>query len=61
MSLSKHLKIILIEKCTFSDGATQEEKEKICEEREGYWQSNLKTLTGFGGLNILDSRIASTS
>ena len=60
-SLSKHLKIILIEKCTFPDGATQEEREKICEEREGYWQSNLKTLTGFGGLNILDSRIASAS
>ena len=59
-SLAKHLKVIIVEKVAFPDNATQREKEKICEVREGHWQSNLKTLTRFGGMNVLDSRIAGT-
>ena len=31
------------------------EKEKICEEREGHWQHQLKTFEKFGGMNVLDS------
>lgn len=59
-SLSKHLKIIILEQVNLPNNATQYEKEKICEMREGYWQTNLKTLERFGGINILDSRIASS-
>ena len=54
-SLSKFLKVILIDSLIFYPKDTQVMKEKACEIREGYFQTQLKTLERFGGMNTLDS------
>ena len=54
-SLSTHLKVILIESVIFDENISKEEKIRIMESREGFWQNQLKTLERFGGLNTLDS------
>ena len=53
--------MILIEKVDFPDNMTTEDKESILIEREGYHQTQLKTLVRYGGLNVLDSRYIATS
>ena len=58
-SLVKHLKIILIDTVQFKHGLSTKEKEKLCEEREGFWQTSLKTFERYGGMNVLDSRLSS--
>ena len=55
-SLVKHLKVIVIDTVYFKPGLTTKEREKLCEEREGCWQTRLKTFERFGGMNVLDSR-----
>ena len=55
-SLSKHIRIIILEKVDVDIGASREQKEAKCEEREGYWQTQLKTLQTYGGLNVRDNR-----
>ena len=56
ISLSKHVKVTLVEKVDVEPTASREQKEKKCEEREGYWQTQLKTLRAYGGLNVRDNR-----
>ena len=58
-SLVKHLKLILIDTVDFPPGLDTREKERLCEEREGYWQTSLKSFEKFGGMNVLDSRLSS--
>ena len=54
-SLVKHIRIKIIDNVTFNNNSTTKEKEKLCEEREGYWQHHLRTFEKFGGMNVLDS------
>ena len=54
-SLVKHIRIKIIDNVTFDNNSTTKEKEKLCEEREGYWQHHLRTFEKFGGMNVLDS------
>ena len=55
-SLSNYLQVTLIEKVKVEVSDTKAQKETKCEEREGYWQTQLKTLHAFGGLNKRDNR-----
>ena len=55
-SLSKHIKVTLIEQVRVEPGDSKEQKEAKCEAREGYWQTQLKTLQTYGGLNKRDNR-----
>ena len=50
------MKVIVLDSITFEPGVSQAEKEKQCEMLEGHWQTQLKTLERFGGLNSLDNR-----
>ena len=54
-SLLKHLRIKIIDIVDLDPKLSSKEKEKLCEEREGYWQHQLKTFEKFGGMNVLDS------
>ena len=60
-TLSKHLKIILIDQVDFPPNTSTEVKEAALIQKEGYWQTHLKTLERYGGLNILDSRFIANS
>ncbi len=55
-SLSKHIRVTLIEKVKVDPQDSRAEKEAKCEAREGFWQTQLKTLQTYGGLNKRDSR-----
>ncbi len=55
--LSEQIKIILIERVDLSLAATTKEKRVLIEVREGYWQTQLRTLSRYGGLNKKDERI----
>ncbi len=55
-SLGKCLNVTLIEEVDLGSATTTAEKEAMCEKREGYWQTQLKTLRTGGGLNTKDSR-----
>ena len=54
--LSQQLNVILIEKVNLSNIETTTEKRKVIEAREGFWQTQLRTLTRYGGLNKKDER-----
>ena len=58
-SLSSHLKIILIDRVDFDKNLSQTEKEDILIQKEGFYQTQVKTLNRYGGLNVLDSRCIS--
>ena len=55
-TLSKHVKVTLIEKVEIDSSMSKADIEAKCEEREGYWQTQLKTMNIYGGLNKKDSR-----
>ena len=55
-SLGRNIKVTLIEKVDLGSASTTAEKEAKCETREGYWQTQLKTLHAGGGLNSKDNR-----
>ena len=54
--LSEQLNVILIEKVDLSTFKTTSEKRQVIEIREGFWQTQLRTLTRYGGLNKKDER-----
>ena len=54
LDLQKHLEIIIIEEVDVKDVKNNIERFKICQEREGYWQHELRTLAIHGGLNKRD-------
>ena len=51
LSLSKHLRVTLIESVDFEKSLTSMQKETVCQIRETYWQTQLKCFTRYGGLN----------
>ena len=57
-ALKDHLKITLLDQLVFDDtfNPSSDHKVKLLKEREAYWQNQLRTLVGFGGLNKRDAR-----
>ena len=54
-SLSSHLKVILLDSLDFDTNISKIDRQKAMETREGFYQTQLKTLERFGGMNTLDS------
>ena len=55
-TLSKHVNVTLLEKVEVDPTMTKADIEAKCEAREGYWQTQLKSMSSYGGLNKKDSR-----
>ena len=55
-TFSKHVEVTLIEQVKLDPNDSQAEKERKCELREGYWQTQLKTFERYGGLNKRHSK-----
>jgi len=54
-SLSAHLSVIIVDALEFDPEINKLDREKAMEAREGYYQTQLKTLERYGGMNSLDS------
>ena len=54
-TLSAHLTVKLVDSLEFDDSISKLDREKALESREGYYQTQLKTLERYGGMNTLDS------
>ncbi len=55
-SLSKHLRVTLIEDVDLASNLSNSDKEKVCQERETFWQTQLKCFVRYGGLNKRNNR-----
>ena len=55
-SLSSHMNVCLIESVNFEPGMTSAQKEKMCQTRETFWQTQLKCFTRYGGLNKRENK-----
>ena len=55
-SLSNHLRVTILEQVNVNVGDSRADKEAKCEAREGFWQTQLRTLHASGGLNKRDNR-----
>ena len=53
-SLSQVLKVKIIDKVDFESKDSKITKMRKVKEREGYWQTQLRTMVRYGGLNVLD-------
>ena len=49
--LSDQLEVITFEKLDFSKCINQDDRVKVAEQRETFWQQQLMTLDCYGGLN----------
>ena len=56
-TLKEELEVFIIEQVRVPPCSTTEKKEQLCEGREGHWQTMLRTLTRYGGLNVNDNRV----
>ncbi len=54
-TLSAHVSIIIVDSVDLSSCTSNEERERVMEAREGFYQTQLKTLERYGGMNTLDS------
>ena len=54
-SLSAHLSVIIVDALEFEPEINKVDREKAMEAREGFYQTQLKTLERYGGMNTLDS------
>ena len=54
--LAKQIRVILIEQVDLDSFKTTKEKRVAIEVREGFWQTQLRTLSRYGGLNKKDER-----
>ncbi len=54
--LSNHIEFVLIDRVIFPANASSTEKRSLMEKSEGYWQTQLRTMKKYGGLNIKDER-----
>ena len=54
-TLSAHLSVIIVDALEFDHGMNRLDIEKAMETREGFYQTQLKTLVRYGGMNTLDS------
>ena len=59
--LCKQLRVVLIDFVDLSCIETTKQKRDLIEIREGYWQTQLRTLSRYGGLNKKDERKLSNS
>lgn len=59
--LGKQLRVVLIDFVDLSCIETTKQKRDLIEIREGYWQTQLRTLSRYGGLNKKDERKLSNS
>ena len=55
--LGKQIKIIIVEQVDLSLAESTRDKRALIEVREGYWQTQLRTLKRYGGLNKKDERL----
>ena len=53
-TLSQVLKVKIIDKIDFQPKDSKIIKMRKVKEREGYWQTQLRTMVRYGGLNVLD-------
>ena len=58
--LSSQIEVIIIEEVDLSSFETTKEKRVAIESREGFWQTQLRTLTRYGGLNKNASSLKKT-
>jgi len=54
-SLSTHLSVITVDSLEFEPEISNADRQKAMEAREGFYQTQLKTLERYGGMNTLDS------
>ena len=54
--LKSQISVIVIDKCDLSDCNTTKEKREKIQILEGQWQTHLRTMTRYGGLNKRDDR-----
>ena len=54
-TLRTHLSVIIVDALEFEPEISKVDKEKAMEAREGFYQTQLKTLERYGGMNTLDS------
>ena len=55
-TLSKHVRVTLLEEVEVTPSMSKSDIEAKCETREGFWQTQLRTMNIYGGLNKKDSR-----
>ena len=57
VELSEQLEVIIIDQVDFPDNCNDTiDKRAFLEQREGFWQTQLRTLRRYGGLNVKDER-----
>ena len=54
-TLSAHLSVIIVDSVELCSNTSKVERERVMEAREGFYQTQLKTLERYGGMNTLDS------
>ena len=54
--LSEQIEFVVIDHVAFPTDATTAEKRALIAKSEGYWQTQLRTMSKYGGLNIRDER-----
>ena len=55
-SLKGQIEIVIIDKIFFDKTDSKNVKMGKCKAKEGFWQTQLRTLKKFGGLNVKDDR-----
>ena len=55
-TLKDELELIIIEQVRVDLNADTATRERLCQIREGVWQTRLRTLVRYGGLNVIDDR-----
>ena len=56
VNISQQINIIIIDKVNLDNCKNTREKRELIEIKEGYWQTQLRTLIRYGGLNKRDDR-----
>ena len=54
-SLRTHLPVIIVDAIEFESEISKVDREKAMKAREGFYQTQLKTLERYGGMNTLNS------
>ena len=55
-TLSAHLSVIVVDSVDLDQNLSKQDRERAMEAREGFYQTQLKTLERYGGMNTLDSQ-----
>ena len=55
-TLSAHLSVIVVDSVDIDPNLSKVDRERAMEAREGFYQTQLKTLERYGGMNTLDSQ-----